>query len=256
VILQSVGALTRSGAAFGAQLLLDPDRTPGCRGKLLVHTLPPGTALPGWDPAATESVVYLLSGSARWRPGSACAGGPMELRPGDGVFSPPGPPQVVSAGPAEAAVLLVVLGQASGDAAPDSPRLPRRIVSTPASESAALGSGGFVSMGVTWLATRHSVGARQVVLATSTFSPGGSHQLHRHAHADEYFLVLQGAGMHLQSGGGTRLQAGDLVYIPAGEWHGFVTDPETVTRAVYGYLGAGSLDEAGYQLLDRMEDRT
>jgi mannose-6-phosphate isomerase-like protein (cupin superfamily) len=39
---------------------------------------------------------------------------------------------------------------------------------------------------------------------------------------------------------------GDLVLVPAGEWHGFRTDG--VTTAVYGYLGAGSLQQAGYEL--------
>ena len=254
MILQRVDALTRpppvlSKGTSRLQRLIDQERTPGCCGELLVDTLSPGTVLSSPDRAGTESVVYLLSGAARWDATS--------LRPGDGVFSPPGSPPIVSAGPADAAVLLVVLAGCQepplGTREPaSSQRVARRIVSTPASESQALGTtGGFVSMGVTWLATRNSVGATGVVLATSTFSPGGSHQLHRHAHADEYFLVVEGGGLHLQSGCRTRLAPGDLAYIPAGEWHGFVTDPGTVTRAVYGYLGAGSLDEAGYELESR-----
>ncbi|MFY0579771.1 cupin domain-containing protein [Cystobacter fuscus] len=80
--------------------------------------------------------------------------------------------------------------------------------------------------------------------------PGGSHQLHRHPHADEFFLVLQGGGEHLTKDGPVRLNPGDLAYIPAGEWHGFQTDPGVTTRTVYGYLGAGSLAQAGYELLE------
>ena len=62
--------------------------------------------------------------------------------------------------------------------------------------------------------------------------------------------MLSGADEHVSQYGTTRLTAGDLTLIPAGEWHGFRTDPKIITRTVYGYLGAGSLDQAGYNLYD------
>jgi quercetin dioxygenase-like cupin family protein len=109
-------------------------------------------------------------------------------------------------------------------------------------------AGGFERMAVHWLATTGTVGSRRLALATSTFTPGGSHDLHRHPDADEFFLVLAGGGDHLTERGRVRLAQGDLAYIPAGEWHGFRTRPGVTTVALYGYLGAGSLRQAGYQI--------
>ncbi len=110
------------------------------------------------------------------------------------------------------------------------------------------GEGGFTDMGVRWLATTDTLGTTGLVVATSTFAPGGHHEPHRHPHADEFFLVLRGGGYHHAPDGPVRLDPGDLVHVPAGEPHGFATDPGTVTTALYGYLGAGSLDQAGYEV--------
>jgi quercetin dioxygenase-like cupin family protein len=109
-------------------------------------------------------------------------------------------------------------------------------------------AGGFTDMGVRWLATTDTLGTRGLVVATSTFAPGGHHEPHRHPHADEFFLVLRGGGYHHAPDGPIRLDPGDLVHVPAGEPHGFRTDPGTVTTALYGYLGAGGLDQAGYEV--------
>ncbi len=109
--------------------------------------------------------------------------------------------------------------------------------------------GGFADMHVRWLASGDTLGTRGIVVATSTFEPGGRHDLHRHPNADEFFLVLRGGGHHLTANGPLRLDPGGLVHVPAGEPHGFRTDPDTVTTALYGYLGAGSLEQAGYELV-------
>ncbi|MEK8104582.1 cupin domain-containing protein [Micromonospora sp. M12] len=78
--------------------------------------------------------------------------------------------------------------------------------------------------------------------------PDGHHELHRHPHAEEFFMVLDGGGEHLTETGAIRMGPGDVVLVAAGEWHGYRTDPGVTTTTVYGYLGAASLDEAGYEV--------
>jgi quercetin dioxygenase-like cupin family protein len=209
--------------------------------------------LPAHSLPRAESVTFVLSGKGDWK----ADGRIWPLTPGEGVFNPPGTRRAFDAARDEDAVLLVVYGGTAD---------PRDAVPHPVDGASACGcrisrtadqgnsplreAGGFIDMGVHWLATTQTVGTRSVVVATSTFTPGGSHQLHRHPHADEFFLVLRGGGEHLTKEGPVRLNPGDMAYIPAGEWHGFRTDPGVTTRTVYGYLGAGSLAQAGYELLE------
>jgi quercetin dioxygenase-like cupin family protein len=238
----------------GVQWLVNRELVPEALGMLMVQTLSRGSGLPAHGLPGAESVTFLLSGKGYWSTG----GQTWELKPGEGVFNPPGTRRAFEVGKDEDAVLLVAYGgtadpgEAEAHAVDGSAGCGCRISRT-ADQGAhsPLGeAGGFIDMGVHWLATTQTVGSRAVVVATSTFTPGGSHQLHRHPHADEFFLVLQGGGEHLTKDGPVRLNPGDLAYIPAGEWHGFQTDPGVTTRTVYGYLGAGSLSQAGYELLE------
>ena len=61
--------------------------------------------------------------------------------------------------------------------------------------------------------------------------------------------MVSGGGMHFTEDGETPLTCGQLALISAGEWHGFCTDTDVTTRTVFGYLGAASLPEAGYELM-------
>jgi quercetin dioxygenase-like cupin family protein len=207
---------------------------------------------------AAESATLLLTGKGTW------IGAAKELLgPGEGVFNPAGTWRGLTPESSAATVLLTVYSGYTDLAEkpialtgePDAHKCGCRIA-PPVEDCATdrgdvLGTaGGFVDMGVRWLATTDTVGSRSLVVATSTFVPGGSHELHRHQHADEFFLVLSGAGEHLTQDGPVRLAVGDLAFIRAGEWHGFRTDPEITTCTVYGYLGAGSLAQAGYELRD------
>ncbi|MBW6434877.1 cupin domain-containing protein [Actinoplanes hulinensis] len=218
----------------------------GARGTLAVRRLTPGAVVPG-SPGA-ETAVLVREGDVRWHDE---AGG-RPLGPGDGMFAAArGGRWRVTAGAAGATLLLVRGGEtAPGTVAPAAPAGRFTLNARPHGD-ALTGFGGFVDMGVRWLVTAATLGARSLVVATSTFTPGGSHDLHRHPSADEYFLVLSGGGEHLTESGPVPVGPGDLVHVPAGEWHGYRTSPGVVTRTVYGYLGAGDLDTAGYQLMSR-----
>ncbi|GAA2747709.1 cupin domain-containing protein [Kitasatospora cinereorecta] len=209
-------------------------------GTVTVHALAAGERLEVL--AAGEEAHVVLVGCARW--------GRALLLPGEGVHQQPGSRAVFTAegGPlilfaASAAVRAVGAVGAVGAA----PGPPRRLAAGDGDRTLAR-TGGFDGMGVRWLATTQSVGARRLTVATSAFTPGGRHELHRHPAAGEFFLVLTGGGEHLTERGPVRLAAGDLAYVPAGEWHGYRTDPDRTTTALYGYLGAGSLTAAGYQV--------
>jgi quercetin dioxygenase-like cupin family protein len=203
----------------------------GVLGAISVHALGIGAELV--EEPDVESAVVVLGGAVDW------AGEP--LGPGDGVHGR----CRVTATAADTRV-LVLHGR---HATPDRKGVRWHYAPARGTDDRLLrAEGGFTDMGVRWLATADTVGARGLVVATSTFEPGGHHGLHRHPHADEFFLVLRGGGHHLAPDGPIRLDPGDLVHVPAGEPHGYRTDPGTVTTALYGYLGAGSLDQAGYEL--------
>lgn len=262
MIRQTVTALTQPAVlAPRTQWLVHPRLTPDARGLVAVEVLRDEVAsTPHQIP--TESATLLLTGKGAW-----IGAADLLLGPGEGVFNPPGTWRggLTSQG-GGAMVLLTVFGGCTEleeapvtlVGAPDAHECGRRIAppvdGCSADHHDVLGAvGGFVDMGVRWLATADTVGSRSLVVATSTFVPGGSHELHRHPDADEFFLVVSGTGEHLTQDGSVRLAAGDLAFIPAGEWHGFRTDPEITTRTVYGYLGAGSLAQAGYDLCDGSE---
>ncbi|MET8090839.1 cupin domain-containing protein [Micromonospora sp. NPDC005220] len=206
-------------------------RLTGRHGHVEVRRLDPGEALPE-GAAGTESAVVVLSGTL------------SGLDRGATLFLPPGGPADLTAGPEGAALLLVRAGGAE-----------RPTVATPlpdgtdhVSSAVLAAGGGFSDMRVRWLVCGSAGGSTRLVVATSTFAPDGHHELHRHPSAEEFFMVLDGSGEHLTETGAIRLGPGDVVLVGAGEWHGYRTDPGVTTTTVYGYLGAASLDEAGYEV--------
>ncbi|GAA1395175.1 hypothetical protein GCM10009639_30030 [Kitasatospora putterlickiae] len=270
-------AVPRTAPAF--RRLIDPQHLPSAHGGLTVETLPPGVRVEHSPSRVGESVTLVLSGGIR-------SFGRV-LGPGEGLYHPPGSSCGLTALPgAPAAVLTVRPLAVPGDRPaqrpypvplapprpglrfpgdpPDPPDPPALAVPAARSGDAATGDtdtdttrdpgstaapiAGSAGMAVRWLATDETVGAHRLTVAASEFGAGGSHDLHRHPHADEFFLVLSGGGTHLTESTGVPVRAGDLVFVPAGEWHGFRTGPGGPTAALYGYLGAPSLALAGYQV--------
>jgi oxalate decarboxylase/phosphoglucose isomerase-like protein (cupin superfamily) len=109
---------------------------------------------------------------------------------------------------------------------------------------------GFIGMHARWLVTDEICGTGSIVVGASRFAPrGGAHELHRHPEAAEFFIVLSGEGVQLdEEGNEVPVEVGEAALLPRGGWHGFRnTGPEEV-RAVFGLLGATSLEGAGYEL--------
>jgi len=69
---------------------------------------------------------------------------------------------------------------------------------------------GWEGMFVHWLADRDHGNTETTVFNVTEFPPKRSHEVHRHPHAEEYFFVLEGSGLHLTDGDPVRLEKGTL----------------------------------------------
>jgi quercetin dioxygenase-like cupin family protein len=231
------------------QWLITGDSDADACGMVMVTELVVGESVAPHTYTNAESATFVIDGLGLW--------GGVRLRAGAGIHNPPGTRRAFE--PETRSLLLVVYGGV------DSPStLVTDGVANDVSDGAVFGDlatapagavPGSADMNIRWLATRDTVGASALVLATSVFEAGGAHELHRHPHAGEYFIVLDGGGDHLTPAGRVHLAPGDYVYVAPGEWHGFRTDEGVLTRAVYGYLGVGTLGEAGYELSEASTHR-
>jgi quercetin dioxygenase-like cupin family protein len=105
-------------------------------------------------------------------------------------------------------------------------------------------------MAVQWIVTRESVGAEQHVVGLTVFKPGAKHHPHRHPNAEEAQYLIQGQGLARVGEQDIVQEAGDTVFVPRGEWHGFEATGEGDTIMIWTYGGAASLEEAGYERQD------
>jgi quercetin dioxygenase-like cupin family protein len=107
---------------------------------------------------------------------------------------------------------------------------------------------GWEGMHVHWLADRAHGATETTVFNVTEFPPNRAHELHRHPDAEEYFFVLEGAGLHLTEGDPVPLEVGDLVFIPRGEWHGFANNTGEPTLAITVMGGVAHYADAGYEV--------
>lgn len=108
---------------------------------------------------------------------------------------------------------------------------------------------GWVDMEVRWLITDESIGSKQTVVGRTMLKPGSKHDIHRHANAEEWEYVISGRAIKHIGDEWVELTAGDVVFVPAGVFHGLenASDSEPLVT-VWGYSGAASLEQAGYEL--------
>jgi quercetin dioxygenase-like cupin family protein len=108
---------------------------------------------------------------------------------------------------------------------------------------------GWIDMEVRWLITAATIGAEQTVVGRTVLRPGSKHDIHRHPHAEEWEYVLSGSAIKHIGDQSVMLNAGDVVFVPAGVDHGLenASASEPVIT-IWGYSGAASLEQAGYEL--------
>jgi quercetin dioxygenase-like cupin family protein len=107
---------------------------------------------------------------------------------------------------------------------------------------------GWVDMQVQFLVDERSVGSSELVLGRTVLPPGARHERHRHPNCDEFLLVMSGRGEIYTDQGREPAEEGDVVFTPAGHWHGFDNTSEEHVLLIWGWRGAGSLEAAGYEL--------
>jgi mannose-6-phosphate isomerase-like protein (cupin superfamily) len=106
---------------------------------------------------------------------------------------------------------------------------------------------GWVDMQVQFLIDKKSAGADHVV-GWTVLKPGARHENHRHHNCDEFFIVLKGRGHIYTDEGQAPSGEGDVVYSPRDCWHGFNNTSNEDVVLVWGWMGAGSIEDSGYQV--------
>ena len=106
---------------------------------------------------------------------------------------------------------------------------------------------GWVDMRVQFLVDERSAGSKDFLLGWTVLPPGARHDRHRHHRADEFFIVLEGSGMIYTDDGREAASKGDVVFTPRSHWHGFDNTGDEDVVLVWGWSGAGSLEDTGYE---------
>jgi quercetin dioxygenase-like cupin family protein len=107
---------------------------------------------------------------------------------------------------------------------------------------------GWVDMQVQFLIDERTAGSRALVVGRTVLPPGARHERHRHPNCNEFLVVMTGRGEVYTDTGTDPSQAGDVVFTPAGHWHGFNNTSDEEVLLIWGWEGAGSLEAAGYEL--------
>ena len=107
---------------------------------------------------------------------------------------------------------------------------------------------GWEGMHVWWLVTRETAESETLVVNETVIPAAKWHEIHRHPHAEEALYVLEGSGLHLTEAGSHRLTAGDVVFVPRDEWHGFANDTDSPVRVIGIFGGVSTYPDAGYEI--------
>lgn len=107
---------------------------------------------------------------------------------------------------------------------------------------------GWVDMRVQFLVDKHTAGSENFLLGWTVLPPRARHDRHRHHHADEFFIVLHGSGMIYTDELREPAVEGDVIFTPRGHWHGFDNTGHEDVVLVWGWSGAGALEDTGYEV--------
>jgi quercetin dioxygenase-like cupin family protein len=107
---------------------------------------------------------------------------------------------------------------------------------------------GWVDMQVQFLVDERTAGSSRLVVGRTVLPPGARHERHRHPNCNEFLVVMSGRGEIYTDEGTETSGAGDVIFTPAGHWHGFNNTSDEDVVLIWGWEGAGSLEAAGYEL--------
>lgn len=109
---------------------------------------------------------------------------------------------------------------------------------------------GWIDMQVQFLIDKKTANSERMLVGWTVLPPGASHERHSHPNVDEFWIVLKGKGVMYTDDGEEPSGEGDVVFTPAGYWHGFKNTSDQDVVLVWGWSGAGSLEDAGYATPD------
>ena len=202
-----------------------------------------------------ERICVLLSGSAEF----LTAGQAQPIGEGAVIHSTSGGSFTIRT--SQSTTRLLILAETALELAPSGDRPPEVIAVGPSVECFSLydvkdevlhqPAAGFFNMGTRMLLNADKHGYRSFIFGQSSFaSDTGVHALHRHPAADELFYVWEGVGAHLDTDGKEHpMCAGDAVFVPRNEWHGFRNTGDLPVRAFFCLIGAGVMQRAGNEIL-------
>ena len=107
---------------------------------------------------------------------------------------------------------------------------------------------GWIDMRVQFLIDERTAGSAGLVVGRTVLPPGARHERHRHPNCNEFLVVMSGGGEVYTDHGVEPSKAGDVIFTPAGHWHGFNNTSDEDVLLIWGWEGAGSLEAAGYEL--------
>jgi quercetin dioxygenase-like cupin family protein len=107
---------------------------------------------------------------------------------------------------------------------------------------------GWVNMQVQFLIDKATANSKELLVGRTVLPPGAMHDRHRHFNCEEFWIVLQGSGVMYTNEGERPAKEGDVVLIPREHWHGFKNTTDSDVILVWGWSGAGSLEDSGYEV--------
>jgi quercetin dioxygenase-like cupin family protein len=107
---------------------------------------------------------------------------------------------------------------------------------------------GWIDMQVQFLIDAGAAASKDLVVGRTVLPPGARHERHRHPNCDEFLVVMSGRGEIYTNTGREASQAGDVIFTPRGNWHGFDNMSDEDVLLIWGWSGAGSLEAAGYEI--------
>lgn len=114
---------------------------------------------------------------------------------------------------------------------------------------------GWIDMKVQFLIDKQTANSERMLVGWTVLAPGAAHEHHKHQHADEFWIVIKGNGVMYTDSGEEPSGEGDVVFTPAGHWHGFRNTSDEEVVLVWGWAGASSLEDSGYAVPDVASDR-
>lgn len=107
---------------------------------------------------------------------------------------------------------------------------------------------GWVNMQVQFLIDKATANSENLLVGKTVLPPGARHDRHRHSNCEEFWIVLQGSGVMYTNEGERPAKEGDVVLIPREHWHGFKNTTDSDVVLIWGWSGAGSLEDSGYEV--------